>query len=236
MFFRRSLFRLILLSLLISYPSGSQAVEDITADFTLETAGSVSEGIVHGQIYYLSPEKTIIRVTNPILQWNVFEGSTLLIYYPQDRRAFRFISRNRLLIPFSYSFIGIVKEDFGLADAGFRFLKTETRAGTLISTWEPPRQVKNHIGHVVVGLQGEQPVLFEIYDPKGDLSVQVTYGDYFESGFLRFPGRVTVAQRRGEEQVVEVYLYHNYRINAGVPPEVSDFSLPDEIEVEEIYW
>jgi hypothetical protein len=236
MIVRRSLLLLAFLSLLVCFPLGSQTVEDISADFTLETAGGASRATVRGQVYYLPPEKTIVKVTDPVLQWNVFEGSSLLIYYPQDRRAFRFTSRNRLLIPFSYSFIGIVKEDFGLADADFQLLKTEARAGILISTWEPPRQVRNIIGHVVVGLQGEQPILLEIYEPKGELSVRVAYGDYFESGFLRFPGKATVVQKKGEEQVVEVYRYHNYRINGGVPPEVSGFSLPDGIEVKEIHW
>lgn len=47
----------------------------------------------------------------------------LLIYYPEERRAFRFISRNRLMIPFAQSFIGLVREDSGLSGAGFFLLE-----------------------------------------------------------------------------------------------------------------
>jgi hypothetical protein len=75
-----------------------------------------------------------------------FEGADLLIYFPQERRAFRFISRNRLMIPFAQSFIGLVREDFGLSDAGFLLRENRKRADILITIWTPPRAYRPYIG------------------------------------------------------------------------------------------
>jgi len=222
--------------LFASAPVHCQALETLSADFTLRTKRGASVETVRGSLYHVAPAKTILRVTEPVTQWSIFEGGTLLIYYPAERRAFRFVSRNRLLIPFSYSFIGLVKEDFGLADAGFQLESTEVRGDALMSTWSPPPAVSGVIGRAVVGIREDRPFLLELYGPNDSLSVRVEYGEYFESGFLAFPTRAKTVQFEGESSTEEVYTYESFAVNAELPEEVAGFALPDDVEVKEVHW
>lgn len=222
--------------LLLAAPLLSQAVDNITADFTLVTRSGSSVETVRGSLFHLAAQKTILRVTDPVLQWSVFEGRTLLIYYPQERRAFRFISRNRLLLPFSTSFVGLVKMDFGLSDAGFRLEETEVREGVFESTWSPPSAVRSVIGKAVVGVREDRPFYMELYDPDGAVATRIEYSAYVDRGLLRLPTKAKTIQHGDGETVEEEYTYTHLRINADLPEDVVGFRLPDAIEVEEIYW
>jgi hypothetical protein len=111
---------------------------------------------VRGTLYFQAPERVLIRVSEPTLQWSEFSGHTLLIYYPAEQRAFRFISRNRLLIPFARSFLGFLRPDFGLAGRHSR------RQGEL--GLGPPRSLRRAIGQAVSADRGE-PVFLQLTTP-----------------------------------------------------------------------
>ena len=236
---------LICTGLLLTFPVTApavfcQSVETLAVDFTRKTVSAAGEELVSGTIYFQAPEDVVITVESPVVQWSIFEGADLLIYYPQERRAFRFISRNRLIVPFAQSFIGLVREDFGLSDAGFFLRENRKRADVLITVWTPPRTLRPYIGEAWIGMQKYEkqvhPLFLELYDPKGNLLTRITYLEYREDLEPSFPGRILILQNGGDGEVRDEIRYSEHRINEILPAEVTDFHLPADVSVEELKW
>lgn len=221
-------------------PLLGQSVETLIVDFSRKTVSAAGEQLISGTIYFKAPEDVIITVDSPVVQWSIFEGANLLIYYPQERRAFRFISRNRLMIPFAQSFIGLVREDFGLADAGFFLLENRIRGDVLITVWRPPRSVRAYIGEARIGMQRYEkkvyPLFLELLDPDGELLTRTTYLEYREDLEPSFPGRILILQNGEEGEVRDEIRYSDHRINEELPAEITGFRLPSDVSVEELKW
>jgi hypothetical protein len=237
---RCSFAAIVICFLLLPDPAAGQGLETLIVDFTRKTLSVDGQESIKGTLYFQAPEDVTIRVTSPVLQWSIFESRNLLIYYPLEKQAFRFISRNRLLIPFAQSFIGLVREDFGLADAGFHLKENRKRADILITVWRPPRALRSYIGEAHIGMQKGQrtvhPLFLEVYAPQGELLTRVTYLDYIEDVQPSFPGRILIHQVDGKSETREEIRYFNHRINESLPREVSGFVLPEDVPVEELKW
>ncbi|UCG00078.1 MAG: hypothetical protein JSV89_11180 [Spirochaetaceae bacterium] len=231
---------LFLILLPASTPLYCQSVETLAIGFSRTTISADGEEQIQGILYFQAPEDVLIKVKSPVLQWTVFEGTDLLIYYPREGKAFRFISRNRLMIPFAQSFIGLVRDDFGLSDAGFILTENRKRADILITVWSAPRALRSYIGEAHIGTQKGirevHPLYLEIYDPRGKMLTRVTYLDYLEDLEPSFPARILIQQKNGEKEIREEIRYFDHRINESLPREVTDFELPADVSVEELKW
>jgi hypothetical protein len=53
---------------------------------------------------------------------------------------------------------------------------------------------------------------------------------------LSFPGRTLIFQKGPEMKVRDDIRYFNHRINEILPTEVTDFTLPEDVAVEELKW
>jgi hypothetical protein len=213
----------------------AQTVQSLSASFTIRRSEDSGEP-VSGMFYQIGANRTILQVTEPVLQWNVFDAGNLLIYYPEAAKAYRFVSRNRLLIPFSYSFIGLVREDFGLANAGFTLQDTRIDGEYFVSTWDPPEPVEAIIGEAVVGMSGEWPVYLEVRGPDGSAVVRVEYSGYQRVGVYSLPSHAHIVRNSDSGVEEEFYDYAGFAVNGVLPDAVLHFSLPDNVDVRELAW
>lgn len=226
----------LLVFVLCRAPVVCQTVETLAVDFARKTTSRQGEELIRGTLYFQAPEEVIIKVVEPTEQWNVYRGKDLLIYYPAERKAFRFVSRNRLMVPFAQSFIGLVREDFGLSDAGFLLTENRKRANVLITVWSPPRSLRSYVSEARVGIQDAHPLFLEFYDPRGNLLTRVTYLEYREDLEPSFPGRTLIFQKSPDMEIRDDIRYSNHRVNEILPTEVTDFTLPEGVAVEELKW
>lgn len=231
---------LLLAGFAITEPLLCQSVQTLIVDFSRKTVSAAGEERISGTIYFRAPEDVTVTVDSPVVQWSIFEGANLLIYYPLEHRAFRFISRNRLMIPFAQSFVGLVREDFGLSDAGFLLQEHRKRGDVLITVWRPPRTLRSYVGEARIGLQkyDEQvhPLFLELYDPDEHLLTRITYLEYRDDLEPSFPGRILILQNGQEGEVRDEIRYSRHRINQVLPAEVTGFRLPADVPVEELKW
>ena len=222
--------------LLCAAGAASQGLQTLSVDFVRRSGSGQDQEEVHGTLYFQAPERVLIRVSEPTLQWSEFAGRNLLIYYPGEHMAFRFISRNRLLVPFARSFLGFLRPDFGLADAGFTLKQNRKRGDLLVTVWEPPRALRSYVGQALVGTDRGGPVFLELEDREGRTVSRTEYTAPTTVGGLTFPGRITVVQRTGDVESREESLYTNHRVNAPLPFEAADFRLPEDVPVQELQW
>ncbi len=227
------------LFLLCSLPSNlvyGQTMSNVSVEFTRTVTRNTTQEVVKGSIYYQSPGKTVIIVHDPISQWMVFQPDGLLIYYPNERQAFRFRSKSPFALPFFEAFVGIVKDDFGLSEAGFTLSRSEVRDAMLLTYWKPPKRVKGVLGHVIIGLAEDRLVLMEMRDAEGKTLAKTTYSKHIQYGETFFPLEVVSVQYQKNNSIVEKVVYTNPQFNAVLPGEVVSFAIPMDVEVKEVKW
>lgn len=213
-----------------------QIARSMSVEFTQITIKGASREAVKGNIYYQAPKRVVLKVTEPVYQWMVLERNTMLIYYPNEQKAFRFSSENPFSLPFFQAFVGVLKDDFGLSEAGFTLARNEMKEDTLLTYWKPPKQAKNILGNTMIGLARDRLVFVEVQDAKGKTLVKTTYRNHFQYGEVFFPLEIASVQYQGSSSIIEEVTYANPQFNVTLPQEIVDFRIPLGIEVKEIEW
>lgn len=213
-----------------------QTAENISVEFTRTITRNSSHETVKGYMYYQAPDKVMIKVVDPVKQWLVYQGMSMLIYYPDENRAFKFTSENPFEVPFFQAFASVVREDFGLSEAGFTLFQNEMRGDTLVTYWKPPQQTKEVLGNTITGLAKDKLVFVEVQDTKGKALITTTYRNHFKFGETFFPLEVESVRHQESDSVVEKMVYSHPQFDVALPQEVIDFKIPPDAEVREIKW
>lgn len=207
----------------------------LSADFEREFVERSHIEKIKGRIYYQAPAKVIIEVNDSLNQITLFTRNSLLIYYPEEARAFRIKSKGPMTLPFFEAFIGAVKEDFGLTELGYTLADYETCAETLYTWWDPPEHGKKFLGMFVLGNIGNRLVYAEAKTPQGECQVKSFFKNHIQSEGEYFPLEIYSEHCDGiktEEQIV----YSNVEFNVSLPESLVNFVLPDSVMAKEIEW
>lgn len=215
------------------YPQG---IETISVHFTriLDTEGN--KKFIKGNVYYQTPKKIVLNVIDPLLQWMVLDSNVLLIYYPDDRKAFQIKNENPFSLPFFEVFLGINKDDFGLSEIGYSLSNNEIKSDTLFTYWKPPEQAKNTLGEIIVGLVENKLVLIEIRNAKKKILAKSTYYNHVRYNNSFFPMEIVTVRNLKKSSIYEKVIYNNLQVNIPLPKEVLSFKIPADIEIKESQW
>jgi outer membrane lipoprotein-sorting protein len=232
----RTAIALILLGCAAIVAVEAQSLTTLSAEFVRTTrAGSTTE-TVKGTLFYQPPARVILRVYEPVSQWVVFETGSMLIWYPDAAKAFRFSEKLPSIYGFASTFVGVPRADFGLANAGFTLVGSESRDGTLLTRWKPPASLARSIGTATVGSRDRSPCMLEVTDAGGKFLARVSYTSYVSYGSLSIPSRIELAQMERGALVSEDVVYSGHEFNVELPVDVVGFRLPAGITVEETEW
>jgi len=224
-----------LLSLAPCRPALAQKLENLMVHFVRTVQTDARVEAIRGIIYY-SPPSTLIHVTNPVNQWLRFEGKSLLIFYPDESRAFAIQTQAPHTLPFFQEFVCALDEGFGLAEAGFTLERTEVHGDTLVTEWAPPAPARRNLGPVLVGMTDDRIAFLVVQDPKRRPIGQVTYRNHQSSAGILMPLRVSAVRREGTKMTLEEVVYSDLRTDVELPREVTDFSIPEATTIEEVQW
>jgi outer membrane lipoprotein-sorting protein len=226
----------ILLGLAAVVALEAQSPITLRADFirTIRT-GSTTE-TVKGTLFYRPPAHVLLRVREPVSQWIVFETGSMLIWYPETSKAFRFSQKTPSPYGFASTFVGVPLPDFGLARAGFTLEGSEMREGALFTRWKPPQGLARSIGTATIGTRDRTPYMLEVTDPRGVFLARVVYREFVPYGPLAIPSRIELVQADRGGLVSEEVTYSGHQFDADLPAEVAAFRLPAGVTVEETEW
>ncbi len=236
MIIKKNLILLLLLPFLLISSASSQIIKSVSVDFTRVVTKEASEEVVKGNIYYQPSKGIVLKINEPIQQWMVLEQNTMLIYYQNERKAFRFKSENPFSLPFFQAFLGVDKDGFGLSEAGFKLFRNEMKGDTLFTYWKPPEQANKTLGNTIMGLEKDKLVLVEVQDTKGGELAKTTFSNHFQYGATFFPLEVVSIKYQENSSIVEKIVYANLQFNVTFPEEVVNFKIPADIEIREIEW
>jgi hypothetical protein len=226
----------VLLALAFSPFLAAEPLLTLRAEFVRTTKSSSSQETVRGTLFFQAPARVILNVKEPVVQWVVFEADGMLLWYPADGRAWRFAEKQPSVIGFSSTFVGVPRDDFGLADAGFALERSEDREEALFTYWKPPAALSRSIGGATIGSRARSPYLLEVKDPKGEFLARVTYLTFVNFGSLAIPSRVELVQKDRGDIITEEVLYSGHQFNTELPEEVSHFHLPPGVVVQDVQW
>jgi len=214
-----------------------QTIKTISVEFTREYSEDNKKEIIKGKIHYQAPSKTVIHITDPINQWMILEDKEMIIYYPDDKKAFHIISTwNPFSMPFFQAFVGVVKEDYGLTELGYTLANYETNDNSLISHWNPPKNLAKLLGEIILEFKDNKIIRVELRNPNGKTISKSLYKNHTLYGATYFPLEISTIKYMKSGAAFEEIVYRNPQFNSPLPKEVLDFKIPAHIKVKEIKW
>lgn len=215
----------------------SQTNRSLVVGFTRTITKENTIDVVKGNLYFRGPTWIIIKVIEPINQWLVYKDSIMHIYYPDERKAFRFNYKTSFSLPFYQTFIlAGIEDEFGLSKAGFKLVRHDIKADTLLSYWESPKNLKKMLDIVIIGLIKDKLVKIEILDKKGKKKAKTTYNNYFYYNKYVLPLEINSIVYHKNDSVVEKVIYTNPQFDVALPQEIVNFEIPNDVKIKEIEW
>ncbi len=231
---RMVMFIMILL-LILFQRSSAQMVETLCVDFSKYSTRNAHVDTVRGILFFFQG-RTVLQVSYPLRQWMEWQGQSLLIYYPQDNKAIRFMADMPWQLPFFQPFLSGEPFFNHLEKIGFSLQRTDEVGDTLISYWAPKNPQKIHKGTFVLKMDQHRLYATDFHDKKRKLWYRTRYDHFFVYGKTHIPLKMYSCYQSNDERREELILFANPVINQMIPPEVMNFSLPEGTKIEEIKW
>lgn len=217
------------------FSTGTQ-ISSLVVDIERSVVSSGDSDFVRGTIFYQPPDGPLLHITHPVNQWIKYGEKSLVIYYPEEKTAFRIQADLPFVLPFFQTFLGVTQSGLGLPEMGFSIGKTETRAETLITRWDSPKNLKKRVGPIIIGIVNDRIGFMEMLSSKGKTIGRVTYANYKKFDGVWLPLKVSAVRFPGKDTTYETVVYTNPRVNTGLPEAVTGFAIPEGVRVKEVHW
>lgn len=166
----------------------------------------------------------------------LFESNTVVIYYPEDSLAFKFISPYPGSFSFFEAFLNVMKEDFGVCDRGYALKKHQIKEDTLITYWNPPYIISKTVEELKLVYFDNKILSSELKKQSGELLLKSSYENHINYGEYSFPQEIRTELFTDKDTIVEEIIYKNSVFNDSLPEEIVGFKIPEKIVIEEIEW
>lgn len=232
---------LILVSILCAFQflgTKSRAETDriLMVDFKREFLETDNREFASGTIYLLPPHHITVKVTDPINQRMIFSEKKLEIYYPQEKKLFRFLSDYPFHLSFFEALLGVLQKDYGLGDIGYVLVRRTEIGDTTTTTWKPPKPLGKRLGEFILAYEGERIIFAESRKPDGSLVSRAAFSDHYEHNGYYFPLEITTTRFSEQDSSVERVWFAEPLFNTTIPDDIKYFTIPPDVEVEESTW
>ncbi|MBU1262617.1 hypothetical protein KKG61_07200 [bacterium] len=206
----------------------------LSANFEREIVNQDLSEITSGIVYYQEKERLTLEVTTPIHQMMIFNEDGTIIYYPEEKRAIQTKEKNSIrTLPFFQMFIGAMKEDYGLAEAGYILKRHKKKEDILYTYWEPPKKMKKFLGTVILEMKKDRFVYMETRTPDNKPAIKVFFKDHIRFGDKYLPCQISI-ERYGNSSLIKEYItYSDVRFNSPIPERILNFRIPDSVDIKE---
>lgn len=228
-----------LLTFFITNGLHATPLKTLSLDFTRELTENDKTEHITGTLHYdVKTSRVVVEVTQPLQQIMVVKDNMLEIYYPAEKQAFRFISQGRVPLPFVESILQSTQAEYGLIAIGYTLDKHDVVDEVLYTYWAPPKEGKDKLGPVILGMRNDQLISTEVKNPKGHIISRSRYENHNKIGTSYVPMTITSSLYSEKSELLqhEKVVYSNPKINAEVSNPILNFTIPESIEVKEVKW
>ncbi len=211
-------------------------INNATVEFKRNLKQKNNEETIEGFLYYRFPDRVLASIQKPIKQWMSFDSNTVIIYYPEDSIAFKFISSYPVSFSFFETFLNVMKEDFGVCDRGYALKNHQTKNDTLTTYWDPPYILSKTIEGLKLVYVDNRIISSELKKQSGELLLKSSYRNHHNYGEYCFPQEISTTLFTDKDTILEKIIYKNLVFNDSLPGEILNFKIPQGVEIEEIEW
>jgi len=235
-------FRLILpflLTILFCTALHAAPLKTLSLDFARELTEGAKKETITGTLHYdVKAARVVVEVTEPLNQIMVVQDRVLEIYYPVENRAFRFIAKGRIPLPFVESIIQSTQAEYGLTAIGYSLDRHEIADDVLYTYWTPPEKAKDKLGIIILGSRDGGLISAEVKTPDGKLNAKSFYRKHAKLGDSYIPMEVASSIYGPNSEILEHerVVYSNPQPNAQPPIPILQFEIPKSAKVKEIEW
>ena len=229
----------LLLIFLIVHVLHAAPLKTLSLDFTRELTENDKTEITVGTLHYdAEAARVIVEVVEPLKQIMIVKDKVLEIYYPVENQAFRFISEERIPLPFVESIIQSTQAEYGLTAIGYSLDRHEIAEDVLYTYWAPPEKAKDKLGTVILGAHDGRLISAEVKTPNGKLAAKSSYRNHIKLGNSHIPMEVVSSLYSPQSEVLEHerVAYRDPQLNAQPPNPILQFEIPKSVTVKEVKW
>lgn len=211
----------------------SQNPAVFSADFTLSTSitdSKTTREVVRGNLYSLENSMLIFEVSSPVNQLMWIKKDTVDIYYPEEKKLFRILTRDTLpTANTSVSHFLSYDLEYRLHRAGFVTLKAIYKGDTVFHYWE-----KKGFPEIVTGSVEDDLVLYR--SSGRGWSLEFKTWDYRQVEGKRYPHFLRSTVTKGRVKRVEELRLANIQLNRPLPGHLAASNIPGDTEVKIVEW
>ena len=224
---------------LLGHTLHASSLKTLSFDFKRELTEKGETGTTVGTLHYdVQGARVVVEITQPLKQIMIVKNKVLEIYYPIDKQAFRFISQGRIPLPFVETIIQSTQAEYGLTAIGYTLDKHDVVDEVLYTYWVPPKEAKDKLGPVILGMRDDRLISAEVKNPKGHIIGRSRYENHSRIGTNYIPMTITssVYSEKSEVLQYERVVYSNPQVNTQHTKAILNFTIPESVEVKEIKW
>ena len=214
-------------------------LKTLSFDFKRELTEKGKIETTAGTLHYdVQGARVVVEITQPLKQIMIVKHKVLEIYYPVEKQAFRFTSEGRIPLPFVETIIQSTQAEYGLTAIGYTLDKHDVVDEVLYTYWAPPKEAKDKLGPVILGMRDDRLISVEVKNPKGHIIGRSRYEDHSKIGANYIPMTITsnVYGEKSEALQYEKVVYSNPQVNTQHTKTILNFTVPESVEVKEIKW
>lgn len=206
-------------------------IAQFSKEETEKTISSKTTGIVYLDI----SDKLWVVVKEPVNQFVFLTTDKMTIYYP-DRNIAYFISSSQIgSFLFLTPFVASLRGDYGYSDQGFKLKDHVFSGDTLITRWNPPKNLEKKMGISIVKTLEDDIIQVINLDPDGEMVQRMEFSDFRQiTDIFRLPYEVCLVN--DTKEIKRIVKLDNVQINTTIPDSVCSFRIPKNAEVNKIKW
>lgn len=214
----------------------SQTPQTLQIEFERYYREKNVEEIEEGTIYYKTPDNITVIVKKPVNQWMILRSKGMDLYYPTDKKAFRFNTKKPVPLPFMEAFLGVVKRDYGLIDIGYILCNRKINAETLITHWSPPKKLSKVLGDFTLIYVSDKLIYAESKKVDGTIMNKSSYSNHFHHGETYYPLEICTVRYTNPDSTIEKITFSKPQFNCEFPESIKCFNIPTYVKIKKIEW
>jgi len=213
-------------------------LNSLSAHFMREEFENNKLSITKGVIYFKTPNQVWIQVNEPVIQNIKIDSDKMSIFYPINNKLFNFTSKSSFSLSFLTPFIASLESDYGLSKLKYQLNNYKFEKDTLTSSWYPHPKADKRLGKVIVKTVSDKIIQVIKLDKSGKKKIEwITFEKYLIiNDIFSFPELITIYKNSSENQFSERIYLEEIKINHSIPNSITNFTIPDNVIVEDFAW
>lgn len=190
---------------------------------------------VESNVYYKSTGEMVTHFDSPLEMYVLNnELGDVRLYNPESNTVIKTLD-NRVgsqNTTFYYFLVGKT-DDLGLESAGFTLMDSKIEDMMLITLWDAPAEVKNHMDRVELVNNGDVPVFMGYLDKKGNYIKKIYYYKFENVGNYQFPMAITEIDFIKQDSLITKSSFGSFVFNNDKDLSMLNFKIPENARLVE---